>query len=149
MKCPRCNKLLLKQITLEYISYTCLNNDLNPLNKDCYYSRKIPRSFTGKKIFHQQILETKVNAYHKDTGFYGNLIVIIAESQSQKGKVVLEIQSNLSYGKWSWYLGHLLCLNTDETIDDTLWLDNNHYVKGMKKVYQEIINAIILKGISI
>jgi len=143
--CPICNSSLLKHLKgYSIILYTCTN-------KKCKYRREIDPE---KKAY--QKLITTVPCYVNDKKISDSFVVSVSDQGAQFGKITLTISAdkNDMYGKWDWYLEDLLHLgkySKDQLISDQLYLDwgEKMYVTGMLKAYREIINIIILKGISI
>ena len=141
--CPRCDSSLIKQLSFTKVQYSCIN-------PNCNYCRII----TKQKA--TQILETKIKCFQNGKAKSGNYKIHITENGARKGLTLLEIHVE-KYNKntiWKWYLEDLLHLgkySKDMLLKDQLYLDwtKKIYVTGMLKAYQEIINSIILKGISI
>jgi len=102
-----------------------------------------------------QTLKTKIKCF-QDTKFISDEYAVkVTNNGAIDNKVVLEIYAdNTNLTNWGWYLEDLLHLgkySKDQISQDQLYLDwgQKLYVTGMLKVYQEIINIIVLKGISI
>jgi len=142
MKCPRCNSSLIKKINFGGVLYSCINTD-------CSYSRDIEK---GNPI---QILETNILCFKESILISENYTIHISQNGARQNRSVLEIHADeKTFGTWQWYLESLMCLgkyNKDQIIQDRLYLDwkQGWYVTGMLKAYQEIINSIVLKGITI
>lgn len=136
-QCPKCKKgSLLKRITLKGVSWKCLN-------ESCDYHRELKAGEKKWKI------QTKVKAYINGQFLNDNYPIIIDNSGIRENKTILTIQDSYRY-----YLEDLMCLgkySKDQIIQNKLYLDwgRKLYVIGMLEVYKEIVNTLILKGISI
>lgn len=139
--CPRCKSNLLKRITLSGVLWKCLN-------ASCDYSRELK---AGEKKW---VIQTKVKAFLDDKFLSDDYILIVDNSGIRENKAILTMQDNPGAGKWKYYLEDLMCLGKygkDRIIQDQLYLDwgQSWYLTGMSEVYKEIINTLVLRGISI
>jgi len=140
--CPICSSALINEFDSQGSFYSCIN-------RDCQYGRRIT------KQNQVQILTNKVNCFVEGKFISENYEVHISESEVREGRTILEIHADkTTTGVWKWYLSDLMHLgkySNGRIVSDTLSLDwgNDWYVTGMLKVYREIVNSIVLKGISI
>ena len=97
---------------------------------------------------HKLILNTELKSYIGENEYKDMQVTLYS---SREKKTVLMIHEKGSQG-FSYYLENLLGLEKHSNpLNDKLYIDfgRDMYVIGMKKVYLEIINNVVLKGISI